>query len=722
MRVRSLLAVVSIGLAAASVARPVAQSLRAAAPYAVLSADGRTTVTAVTAGDQEMLRLDELAALLQVTVREDRAAKALAVSRGTSVVVLSLDQGLASIGGKILSLSAAPVRDGSSWLVSPDTVNRALAPIAGVRVDVRRASRLIVLGDLRVPRITVQQESGGPPTRVAIDVAPRAAYTIVQEPRRLLVRFDADALDVGPLGAGGGPGAIGDLCRPGDPGHRARQERRHVPRGNRSGRRGHVSHPHRPRGRRRARFGPVRAGQGTAAASAGPAAPPPAAMAKPDAVPVLPAAQPPGVRTIVIDPGHGGDELGTQGAGGVLEKDLVLDVARRLRTVLDTRLGIRVLLTRDDDRMVPHDERASIANNNKADLFISLHANSSPSRSAKGAEVYYLSLDGLGAEARRMVESPETRPVPVLGGGSRDIDLILWDMAQARHLSESASFAMLVEEELRRRIEMGPNPHPAGAVPRAGRGEHAGRAGRNGVPQQSGAGDTADLGRFQEQGRSGAFRRDCPVSRPDRRAGGRAAFRSAMAVSTRIVALALIAAGAVGVGTWATVRYLSRPARGRLRARRAGGEGPEAAGASRRSSTTCPPMALRLAAAERDVLFAEHASEQARRIMEALLEPRARGPRLGDPRGHRAARRSSSAPGATPTWISAGASAPITPAAPLSELLTVYAIVSAITANLPAITSVQILIDGHEVDTLAGHVDLRRPLPNAPLWTKKGST
>ena len=160
----------------------------------------------------------------------------------------------------------------------------------------------------------------------------------------------------------------------------------------------------------------------------------------------------------MIDPGHGGDEQGTRGAGGMLEKDLVLDVARRLRSMLDARLGVRVLLTRDDDRVVPHDERASIANNNKADLFISLHANSSPNKDARGAEVFYLSLDGLGDEARKMMENPDSRPVPVLGGGSRDIDLILWDMAQARHLSESASFAMLVEEELRRRVEMSPNP------------------------------------------------------------------------------------------------------------------------------------------------------------------------------------------------------------------------------------------------------------------------
>ena len=103
-----------------------AQSPRAAAPYAVVSAEGRRTVGTAMVGDREMLRLDELASLLQLTVREDRATKALTVSRGTTVVVLSLDQGLASVGGKIISLSAPPAKDGSRWLVPPDTVSRAI--------------------------------------------------------------------------------------------------------------------------------------------------------------------------------------------------------------------------------------------------------------------------------------------------------------------------------------------------------------------------------------------------------------------------------------------------------------------------------------------------------------------------------------------------------------------------------------------------------------------
>jgi len=175
-------------------------------------------------------------------------------------------------------------------------------------------------------------------------------------------------------------------------------------------------------------------------------------------LPALGQSQAPALRTLVIDPGHGGDELGARGPAGTYEKDLTLDVARRLKASIEGRLGIRVLLTRDEDRLVPLDERASIANNNKADLFLSIHANASPRPDARGAEVFYLSLDGYGDEARKLAESPQGTPLPALGGGSREIELILWEMAQARHLAESAALAGFMEEELRRRVEMSARP------------------------------------------------------------------------------------------------------------------------------------------------------------------------------------------------------------------------------------------------------------------------
>src|SRR5690606_16896880 len=136
-----------------------------------------------------------------------------------------------------------------------------------------------------------------------------------------------------------------------------------------------------------------------------------------------------GLRTIVLDPGHGRTELGARGPARTLEKDVALAVARRLKAAIDSRLGLRVLTTRNSDETVPLDARAALANNNKADLFISLHANASVQSSVTGAEVFYVNVgdyDVAGAEA---AEPGAT--VPVLGGGQRSVDLILWEMAQA---------------------------------------------------------------------------------------------------------------------------------------------------------------------------------------------------------------------------------------------------------------------------------------------------
>jgi N-acetylmuramoyl-L-alanine amidase/putative methionine-R-sulfoxide reductase with GAF domain len=92
---------------------------------------------------------------------------------------------------------------------------------------------------------------------------------------------------------------------------------------------------------------------------------------------------------IVVDAGHGGWDLGTVGRRGLLEKDLVLEIAQRLGKLLETRLGMEVIYTRQDDNYIPLDERATIANQSQADLFVSVHANYSDLPSARGVETYY---------------------------------------------------------------------------------------------------------------------------------------------------------------------------------------------------------------------------------------------------------------------------------------------------------------------------------------------
>lgn len=115
---------------------------------------------------------------------------------------------------------------------------------------------------------------------------------------------------------------------------------------------------------------------------------------------------------IVIDPGHGGHDSGTIGAGGIMEKDVVLDVALRLGKLLHDRLGAEIIYTRSDDTFIPLETRTAIANKAEADLFISVHANSSQDETARGVETYYLNFttqtDALDVAARENAVSDQS--------------------------------------------------------------------------------------------------------------------------------------------------------------------------------------------------------------------------------------------------------------------------------------------------------------------------
>jgi N-acetylmuramoyl-L-alanine amidase len=164
-----------------------------------------------------------------------------------------------------------------------------------------------------------------------------------------------------------------------------------------------------------------------------------------------------GIRTVVIDPGHGGDETGARGTSGTLEKDITLSVARRLRAMIESRLGLRVFLTRDDDRMMSLDDRAAYANSQRADVFISIHANAALRPTIKGAEVYYLSADAADGSP----DSPASAAavvLPALGGGMRTVELVPWESAQFKHLRRSSSLAGILEQALRGRVEMSARP------------------------------------------------------------------------------------------------------------------------------------------------------------------------------------------------------------------------------------------------------------------------
>jgi N-acetylmuramoyl-L-alanine amidase len=175
---------------------------------------------------------------------------------------------------------------------------------------------------------------------------------------------------------------------------------------------------------------------------------------------------------VVIDPGHGGAESGAVGPAGTLEKDLTLAIARLLRSRLEGRLPARIVLTRDDDSSLDLVSRTALANQNQADLFLSIHLNSVAAGGARGAETYILDAAASDARAEAAAEF-ENRAEPAgnpggeaaassvepasgddSGSSQLDLQLILWDLAQTRHLAESLRLATFIQQELNQALEL----------------------------------------------------------------------------------------------------------------------------------------------------------------------------------------------------------------------------------------------------------------------------
>ena len=154
---------------------------------------------------------------------------------------------------------------------------------------------------------------------------------------------------------------------------------------------------------------------------------------------------------IVIDAGHGGHDTGTIGPTGLMEKDLCLDVALRLSKIIKQRLpGAEVVLTRSDDSFIPLEERTAIANEAHADLFISIHANSSQDHGARGIETYYLNLKG-SPEAMEVA----ARENAVANVGIHDLEDLVKKIARNEKIDESREFAEDIQTSLSQRVQRG---------------------------------------------------------------------------------------------------------------------------------------------------------------------------------------------------------------------------------------------------------------------------
>ena len=152
---------------------------------------------------------------------------------------------------------------------------------------------------------------------------------------------------------------------------------------------------------------------------------------------------------IVIDAGHGGHDTGTIGPTGLMEKDLCLDVALRLGKIIQQHLpSAEVVFTRDDDTFIPLERRTEIANEAKADLFLSIHANSSQDHGARGIETYYLSLTG-SSDAMEVA----SRENALSANGVHDLQDIVAKIARSEKIEESKDLATIMQDSLSKRME-----------------------------------------------------------------------------------------------------------------------------------------------------------------------------------------------------------------------------------------------------------------------------
>jgi N-acetylmuramoyl-L-alanine amidase len=420
------------GTLALGAALALSSSLRAAPadPIVVLTERERREVTPVVRGGAELIPLGPLLPSLGVSSTADSRGGTLTLTYSGREVVLYDRKSLASVGGDLRLLSSPIQADEGRWLVPLDSLPRLLGPLLGRRVEWRAASRLLLVGDVPAPRIVVRSYPSGDAVRIVLEASEPVPFRVGQEERRVTVAIPRDFVDVSPLPERLTGGIVESVQFLG-----GRENVFAIT----LGRRFHQLKSAEEAGPPSRLVLEFQAQASSAAAAPVPAPTPPPRPAPVDTL---------NLRTVVIDPGHGGQEVGAKGPSGTLEKDVTLALARKLRTGLANSLGLQVFLTRDRDVEIALDERTSFANNYKADLFISIHANASRSQGAKGSEVYFLSYQSTDEDSRRLALLEGSALPPGGSPGGSDLALILWDMAQAEHLEESSALATRIQEEL----------------------------------------------------------------------------------------------------------------------------------------------------------------------------------------------------------------------------------------------------------------------------------
>ena len=392
---------------------------------------GRLGILSITVMDDGSAYIspDHLAALLKGAwaVKGDRGT----LTVQTRTVEFVRGQARATVQGQAIALDAAARVVGTSWLVSRDFLGKGLPRLApGVSIAAVTEARKPVAKSVQgaVPLEELRYRSYPTFTRIVIETGGRLAYAVVATDEEVRVRL---------------PGLSLGRSRVEEIGDGLVQEVRLEPVGDTAvlrvvleGQAGEIKHtvlqdPYRLvldvyRPKESTGGEPGRGGM-----------------------------QP--LRLVVLDAGHGGHDSGAMGPSGVMEKDVVLDVTRRVARMVEGGLGVKVVLSRDSDVFVPLRERTNFANKQGADLFVSIHANAHPQAVSEGVETYFLSSEA-SDNAARQVAATENNVVQLESPASRRqgdiLKSILWDLAQSEFQEESSFMAETVQDSMSKSLNL----------------------------------------------------------------------------------------------------------------------------------------------------------------------------------------------------------------------------------------------------------------------------
>jgi N-acetylmuramoyl-L-alanine amidase len=419
----------------------------------VIGPRGRQGIPVSQLAGVSMVPLDELNRFLGSSIHTAPDSASATFSVGGRSAKVSSGRSLVPVEGKLILLSAPITSRAGRWFVPLDFLEKVLPLVSRQRITYEEDSRLLVLGE-GFPHLTVRSFPYPAYTRIVLEASSPVDYQVTQAGAQVRVSMPVAYMESDFSTEELQDGVVDRITL-------GRQGEGYVLLVNLGDRYGtlkafELDSPSRmvldlfrsrvPTDAEIIR--PPTPGQELPTDNAVIPVPPPRPKPIPD--PPARADVRPGVlKTITLDPGHGGSETGATGRNGLQEKDVTLAVAHRLHRLLENRLGIRVLLTRDTDSYLSLDERTALANNNKSDLFLSIHANASPRQTARGSEVYFLSYEASDEEARRLAASENANGFErARSRGDTDLEFILWDMAQAAYLNESATLAELLQDEL----------------------------------------------------------------------------------------------------------------------------------------------------------------------------------------------------------------------------------------------------------------------------------